>query len=876
MPASGTVVIPILLLDKTVEHATVSPNATAQDLVDTLTRLDAVKATALPDVPPSAWALQRIRREKAGRRWGQKELDALDKGFIPSAAPIRSLVSPSEDDVTPRRGPEHEPVSRLVSLHPSLSLELTFARIPEIYDGFKWTVFIGTTTTVEDVINVIVEEFGLIRRMPGSKRGEKINYVLEQSFESSIATPLASSARIIEILQRTTQTSAGDVPTYHFCIPEDWFFGSKPRPSSIQSLSTDAGSCQPGLSTQTDDGNTAKQQKPSTDTSSRVGSPEWRSSMSQSLLMNYLPNWSQPSPAATSVVVASASRKGISEPVLMEQSTGGSFYASSVMISDHGEEWSDADTTELERRLGDLGLKKDAVANIHRQSPEKKRKIVQDLLHSRNQKDTDSSPSVVNNSSSNSSLVSRPMPRLFGDASLFGRRSAFPTWGSETTSLNHDKQSDNLFEDPNLPEQSPSNPVQPQTTGSFFSVLWAKLSGEPIIGTDSGVSARAYVDALRKTRSSSEKLVNSLISLRVHLSTARLEWIENFITEEGINVIGGLLSSLTGKGSARRVLTDTEGMVLLELIRCLRVLLNTQPGFDSILLSSTIVYHLVYFIFHGTPLKSCTLAAEILAAMCMVSFDEGYRSVLPAFSEYRIVHNEVFRFHLLVATLRAPGSLSVEQDTSVTGSAEEEGMWEARIAFMALINAISICPDSLEERIVLRDELSRRGLDEVMLNLRHANPPDSFLTQLNVYAEEKFDDDEEFRNRARRAVQAGDGHFKELEHVLLDNVLKAARALGSAQSVCNILQKLDQVMQGNMDPAFKLDVISIMDDLVGYLVTTDDTDDAWGIFVEHVLASIRKVTGRDVRTWYTADIQLLRDRVEDLTRQVWSRELPGL
>ncbi|KAI6024499.1 hypothetical protein EDC04DRAFT_250355 [Pisolithus marmoratus] len=79
MPASGTIVIPILLLDETVEYTTISPSATAQDLIDVLTRSDTVKATALTDVPSPAWALQRIRREEAGRRWEKTELGCLGK-----------------------------------------------------------------------------------------------------------------------------------------------------------------------------------------------------------------------------------------------------------------------------------------------------------------------------------------------------------------------------------------------------------------------------------------------------------------------------------------------------------------------------------------------------------------------------------------------------------------------------------------------------------------------------------------------------------------------------------------------------------------------------------------------------------------------------
>jgi diaphanous 1 len=63
----------------------------------------------------------------------------------------------------------------------------------------------------------------------------------------------------------------------------------------------------------------------------------------------------------------------------------------------------------------------------------------------------------------------------------------------------------------------------------------------------------------------------------VHLSTAKLAWIERFVDEQnGMDVLGNLLSGLVGKGGKRRKLTDTEDTVLLEVVRCLRVLLNTE------------------------------------------------------------------------------------------------------------------------------------------------------------------------------------------------------------------------------------------------------------------------------------------------------------
>ena len=85
-------------------------------------------------------------------------------------------------------------------------------------------------------------------------------------------------------------------------------------------------------------------------------------------------------------------------------------------------------------------------------------------------------------------------------------------------------------------------------------------------------------------------------------------------------------------------------------------------------------------------------------------------------SDYRVEFEESFRFQELIASLRLP---EVTDDGTTTNdfgySNEEEGVWEARTASMALVNALTNCPDALEERILLREEFGRRGLNEVIV-----------------------------------------------------------------------------------------------------------------------------------------------------------------
>ncbi|KAH7887382.1 hypothetical protein F5I97DRAFT_822608 [Phlebopus sp. FC_14] len=176
MSAEDSLTVPVLLLDGSLRHPFISPETTAQDLIESLVKLDVVSSTAVDGIPLSSWALQRVRREKTGRKWEEADLEALGDGIISSTARIAPLLAKLDTSTSQERysvnpsSSHRPPVLRLIARHPLLSLTFSFLRVPEIHDDFKWTIFFGKCSTVDDIVRGVVEELGLVKKLPTSKR----------------------------------------------------------------------------------------------------------------------------------------------------------------------------------------------------------------------------------------------------------------------------------------------------------------------------------------------------------------------------------------------------------------------------------------------------------------------------------------------------------------------------------------------------------------------------------------------------------------------------------------------------------------------------------------------------------------------------------
>jgi diaphanous 1 len=192
--------------------------------------------------------------------------------------------------------------------------------------------------------------------------------------------------------------------------------------------------------------------------------------------------------------------------------------------------------------------------------------------------------------SSAGNLLPRLVPQLTGDSG-FMRRLSITGWGgssaaSTLSASGSNRKGEKL--DPNSQSAQMHGakateeplPLEPQTTGGLWSSWWVSSGGEKTatLGKNAkeAKTPKWYVDRI-KGKTLDTKLVKNLISLRVHLSTARVFWVKEFVeTEAGLDALSVMLASLVGRAGKRKHLSDMEGAVLLEIIKILRVLSNTE------------------------------------------------------------------------------------------------------------------------------------------------------------------------------------------------------------------------------------------------------------------------------------------------------------
>ena len=91
---------------------------------------------------------------------------------------------------------------RIVSRHPLLRIKLSFLRVPEIHDGFEWSVYLSRHMTVQDVVKAVCERFGLVKALPVAGGGA-IDYAIEEGMRQLLAFIFSKSIQELITISKT-------------------------------------------------------------------------------------------------------------------------------------------------------------------------------------------------------------------------------------------------------------------------------------------------------------------------------------------------------------------------------------------------------------------------------------------------------------------------------------------------------------------------------------------------------------------------------------------------------------------------------------------------------------------------------------------------
>ncbi|CAG8718635.1 10240_t:CDS:2, partial [Funneliformis mosseae] len=357
-------------------------------------------------------------------------------------------------------------------------------------------------------------------------------------------------------------------------------------------------------------------------------------------------------------------------------------------------------------------------------------------------------------------------------------------------------------------EEIPQSPLI--SSGGFFS-SWFGLSSS----TKVQKTPNYYVDKLSQKNVSPKSLAERLQSLRLTLTTAKLSWIKSFIDDNGLAALECVLERYTA-GTRRIILrnSDHDDRIYSEL-----------------------------FCLHTQDNKLRSQVADVLAAICVISL-KGHELVLSAFSDFRQIYEEKFRFQYLIETLRGK-----KEDNST--------LMEHKTAYLRLINAIVNSPEEVEERMLLRDEFYRRGLSEVFAIFKTSNPPESLLTQIHLYEEENQDDLEELYEKVHDIVRDADDPFS----VVIELVKQVEYDYGLYSRIIETLKNFLRIACKDLEDDDQNDILNIMELFIERISSITNIKEEWPIFMNEFFYSIGDIVGQ-------YSVETLTKEKDDILEQI--------
>ncbi|KAF9184379.1 hypothetical protein BGZ50_003756 [Haplosporangium sp. Z 11] len=875
-----------------------------QDIIQVLTPDHSIEATFLDEDATVGDLLAGLAEDNemyGSEEWAIIEVAMPRNSALPPETRIKDIQEKHQElllnsDAT---------VFKLVNLQ--ATLPVVFRHVPNVPEAHYRQIHVLPTMNVRQVREAIAREMGL-KALDSSAAGNTsrqsnaAEYIFSQLKVDGEGVEevkqLADEESPFELLRENRELLINQqIKDYHFLltVPDSWiskvesvtsritsWTGTRPLSMAVYGLFGAAGAPQPAptreISAPIPIASTSIHHPSFADLDHSIDSTKNIQKRRQSMIAgsrlssffdpSALGGWLAPETKKRhSIVVGPTMSNPISKPLGIDTSGSGSGVNDMT-----DEELSEA----FDALLNDLNIKDSVRESMMQFSREKKTALILQNQQVQQQKERINSPDPyspqtggINNRTANnrnkfigsiSSRVSFIEPDASSTTKLHSR---YSSWSSLAGSYDGTAAEDVAQRSPRL--TGADRPMSP--TMAAAGSLWSSWFGStPQPDTDSideplDDSPQYYIDQLLSKSTSQKALVKHLLGLRIALATAKLSWIRQFLDGRGFRALENVLDKTAIKKRGGKA-NDLDETLQSECVQCLRVLMNTEPGFNQVLRSPSLVAHISYCLY-TTNSKLRTKVAEVLAALCVMSPD-SHRLVLMALSDFRVAHEERFRFEYLVQTLAAPISNDVD------GSDHQESFeWEYKTACLSLMNALANSPASLDDRISLRNELRRRGLEDVFQTLKLQSPPESLLIQINVYEDERHEDWVDLQERIYETSQiktAQDSQNSELVNTIANlgpsddelypRIVQALQQYANAAVSSLHPIETDEEDQGQdqdqeeadtisrQSPQFKEDLWTIVEKFGERVFQMRDLEKDWACCQDDFLEGIQHIVGK--------------------------------
>ncbi|GAO49290.1 FH2-domain-containing protein [Saitoella complicata NRRL Y-17804] len=382
-------------------------------------------------------------------------------------------------------------------------------------------------------------------------------------------------------------------------------------------------------------------------------------------------------------------------------------------------------------------------------------------------------------------------------------------------------------------------------SGGLFAGWWSGTAAGP-----SDDSPEWFVGRMEQRNASAASLSKDMISLRVLLSTASLPWLREFLeVHPGLKALEGVLERSTAKRKSTTATPEVEDLevVQLEVVKCLRVIMNVENGFKQVIEKPTLITALTECFVTPNP-KLHALVGDVLAAICVMSYPAGHELVLDALFYMSFMTSAVSTIKTNVTTVKSIDRRPRFEGfiTSFTPEAIENEdyvdvhVWEWRRAACTLVNALVTTIETVEERVLLRAELDRRGLRRTFGALQTLGAPEAILTQISSFYAEEAEDQEEIRKVIMFEQMEADG----LSGDLL-GLLRVAKERGMLPELVRALEGIVSAAVGNGENhelRRKWDLLENFIECSKELKSVDE--EQWSAFMVEYLKSVQHIVGK--------------------------------